>query len=315
MWDLPRSPSADRPTLQDVDAQLPDYFSDRELGPPPLLLDDLPSTAWIGISATFHRFADQQFFGAEFPEQCEDGKGISGTSMAGLRALLVSHIPRLGGWPREDEPPDTITAMDLVVFGWVHAQEPSVAGHHGYFGHDHYTFDRRAGRARWSSEINRILERNGVALRQEPDGTVVRVDTAAATVATRSPVPSVGDVQVDEKIATALRKYRAPDAAVRREALEALWDAFERIKTVVDPSSKKQSVRALIDLMADEGASRDAIEAESVALTKIGNDFQIRHHEVDKHTVEESLIDPLFIRALALVDSAARAIVRRAGDA
>jgi len=94
-----------------------------------------------------------------------------------------------------------------------------------------------------------------------------------------------------------------------------LWDAFERIKTVVDPISKKRSVRALIDLMADEGASRDAIEAEFVALTKIGNDFQIRHHEVNKHTVEESLIDPLFIRALALVDSAARAIVRRAGDA
>ena len=117
---------------------------------------------------------------------------------------------------------------------------------------------------------------------------MVRVDSAAATVATRSPVPSVGDVQVDEKIATALRKYRAPDAAVRREALEALWDAFERIKTVVDPISKKRSVRALIDLMADEGASRDAIEAEFVALTKIGNDFQIRHHEVDKHTVEES---------------------------
>jgi len=295
-----------------VEDQLPDYFSDRELGPPALLLDALPSTAWIGISATFYRFADQHFFAAEFPEQCQDGKGISGTSMAGLRALLVSHIPRLGGWPSEDEPPDTVTAMDLVVFGWVHAQEPNVAEHHGYFGHDHYTFDRRAGRARWRSEINRILERNCVAIRQEPDGTVVRVDTAAATVAMLSPVPSVGDIQVDEKITTALRKYRAPDAAVRREALEVLWDAFERIKTVVDPTDKKRSVRALIDLMAGEVASREAIDMEFASLTKIGNDFQIRHHEVDKHWVEESLIDPLFIRALALIDSAARAIARQA---
>src|SRR5690349_14728600 len=100
----------------------PAYFSENELGPRPLVLDELTPAAWTGISATFYRFADQHYFAAEFPEQCPDGKGTMGTSMAGLRALLVSHIPTLGDWPREDKQPDTITAMDLVVFGWRHAQ-------------------------------------------------------------------------------------------------------------------------------------------------------------------------------------------------
>ncbi len=231
--------------------------------------------------------------------------------MAGLRALLTALVPQLGGWPGEDEPPETITAMDLVVFGWSHAQEPQISSHHDFFNHDHYKFDRQAGRARWRSDINRILERNGVALRQETDGTVVRVDSASTSVATRSPVPSSGDDQLDEKVATALRKFRDPDVAVRREALEALWDAFERIKTVIDPANKKRSVEALIDLMGNEAASRAAIDSEFTALTKLGNDFQIRHHEVDRHQVEQALIDPLFVRALALVDAAVRAIARR----
>lgn len=151
-------------------ANAPTYFSDTELGPRALVLDDLPETAWTGISATFHRFADQHYFAAEFPEQCSDGKGVSGTSMAGLRALLVAHIPTLGDWPREHQQPDTATAIDLVVFGWQHTQKPTVASHHGYFGHDHLSFDQVAGRKQWRTEINRVMERNDVALRQEPGG-------------------------------------------------------------------------------------------------------------------------------------------------
>ncbi len=284
------------------------YFSDTELGPPPLVLDDLPPTAWTGISATFHRFADQHYFAAEFPEQCPDGKGVSGTSMAGVHALLVSHIPKLGGWPREHEQPDTVTAMDLVVFGWHHAQEPIVESHHSFFGHDHYTFDQAAGRGRWHAEVNQILSRNGVALRQEADGRVTRIGTTAAVVVTQSPVPPTGDPQLDEKILTALHKYQDPDVGVRREALEALWDAFERVKTVIDPSDKKRSAEALIDLMVVDTASRKAVVDEFAALTSLGNDFQIRHHEVARHPVEPAIIDLLFVRCLALIDSAARAL-------
>lgn len=289
----------------------PVYFSDTELGPGPLVLDDLPPAAWTGISATFHRFAGQQYFAAEFPEQCPDGKGVSGTSMAGLRAVLVSHIPTLGDWPRELQPPDTITAMDLVVFGWHHAQEPKVDSHHGYFGHDHYSFNQAGGRERWRTEINRILERNGVALRQEPDGRVIRVGTVAAGVLMQSPIPATGDAQLDEKIATALRKYQDPDVTMRREALEALWDAFERVKTVIDPSEKNRSAEALIELMVADPASRKVIADEFTALTRLGNDFQIRHHEVARHPVEPAVIDLLFVRGLAVIERAARALVAR----
>ena len=214
--------------------------------------------------------------------------------MAGLRAMLIAHIPRLGDWPREHQQPDTVTAMDLVVFGWHHAQQPIVEDHHSFFRHDHYKFDQEVGRERWRTEINRILERNGVALRQEPDGRVVRVGTVAVGVITRSPIPSIGDDQLDEKLTTALRKYENPDVAVRKEALEALWDAFERVKSVIDPSDKKRSAATLIEMIVPDRASRDALAQEFEVLTRLGNEFQIRHHEVARHPVSAAMIDLLF---------------------
>lgn len=128
-------------------------------------------------------------------------------------------------------------------------------------------------------------------------------------------MPTTGDDQLDDKIATALHKYQDLEVAVRREALEPLWDAFERVKTVIDPTDKKRSTNELIDLMASNGASRRVIAEEFSALTRLGNDFQIRHHEVVKHTVEPEMIDLLFLRALALVEGSVRAVIldRRRG--
>ena len=46
------------------------------------------------------------------------------------------------------------------------------------------------------------------------------------------------------------------------EALEALWDAFEQVKTVIDPTNKKRSAETLVDLMVAEPASRRAVANE-----------------------------------------------------
>ena len=266
--------------------------------------------AWMGISATFHRLAEQHYFAADFPERCPDGQGVSGTNMDALHRLLNGHVPTLGCVPIDQQHPATATAMDIVEFCWRHVQEPHVANHHSFFHHDHYQFDQGAGRDLWRAEINQILRLNGVALRLEPKGRVVRIGTVAAELTIQSPVPDSGDAQLDTKIASAVDKYRDPDLDVRREALEALWDAFERVKTVLDPNNKKASAEALVELMARDSASRTVLDDEFTALTKLGNEFQIRHHEVEKHTVEPAMIDMLFVRCLALVEGAIRAKVQ-----
>ena len=83
-------------------------------------------------------------------------------------------------------------------------------------------------------------------------------------------------------------------------AVEKLWDAFERLKTVHVGLGKKQSAKLLIDVASAGNADfKNLIEDEFRKLTDIGNSFRIRHHETDKHEIiEEAHYDYLFMRCL-----------------
>ena len=69
---------------------------------------------------------------------------------------------------------------------------------------------------------------------------------------------------------------------VRRESLEKLWDAWERLKTVEPGRDKRESAGRLLDKAATEPTLRTRLEEEAIALTNIGNTFMIRHTEIDK---------------------------------
>ena len=234
--------------------------------------------------------------------------------MAALENLLNAHVPKLRGVPIDQQHPDTVTAMDVVEFGWLHVQEPQVTSRHSYFHHNHYQFDQKAGRDDWREQINRILGLNSVALRLEANGRVARIGTVAAEMVVQTPIPKSGDPHLDAKIDSAVSKCGDPDSNVRQEALEALWDALERVKTVIDPNDKKQSADALIGLMAGDVAGRAVLTDEFRTLTEIGNEFQIRHHEVARHPIDSAMIDLFFVRGLALVEGAVRALVRHHGQ-
>lgn len=66
-------------------------------------------------------------------------------------------------------------------------------------------------------------------------------------------------------------------------ATEKLWDAFERIKTYYRKCDKKTSASKVVDTMSKRNSDfNKIISAEFSALTQIGNDFRIRHHETNK---------------------------------
>jgi hypothetical protein len=100
----------------------------------------------------------------------------------------------------------------------------------------------------------------------------------------------------------ARRNFTSPDIRIRREAVERLWDGWERLKTLINPTNKKQSITELLDKAASEPTLRDVLEKDALELTRIGNAFQIRHAEVGKPTVQESeQVDYLFHRLFSLV--------------
>jgi len=72
--------------------------------------------------------------------------------------------------------------------------------------------------------------------------------------------------------------------------------------------NKKKGVALLIRLMTADGSAQVVLNEEFERLTKVGNDFQIRHHETSKIAVAPEIVDYLFVRAYALLDSAVRGL-------
>jgi hypothetical protein len=96
-------------------------------------------------------------------------------------------------------------------------------------------------------------------------------------------------------------KFLSHDPEVRRESLEKLWDAWERLKTLNNPN-KKLGVAVLLDQAAPEPAFRSTLDNEAKELTRIGNEYQIRHSETNKIVINNDAdVDYLFHRLFSLM--------------
>jgi len=107
------------------------------------------------------------------------------------------------------------------------------------------------------------------------------------------------DDELDKLIQEA--KERFHKTSDKQIALEKLWDAFERIKTFYG-GKKNVSGEKLVELISTD-FDKPFINEEFKSLTKIGNDYRIRHHEQDKIEIKDiKHIEYLFLRMLALLN-------------
>src|SRR5699024_6681658 len=74
---------------------------------------------------------------------------------------------------------------------------------------------------------------------------------------------------------------RASDSDKKQIALEKIWDCFERLKTIYG-DKKKQSLNELLNNISRNSSELySKLNQEFSELTKIGNEFQIRHFETN----------------------------------
>jgi hypothetical protein len=135
-----------------------------------------------------------------------------------------------------------------------------------------------------------------------------------ARIAERQPTPEMltellssgmsatGEPVLDDLLKTARDCIRDPNPDTRRHGLEKLWAAWERLKTL-DPSLKKRdSIQKLLASASPNEDFRDVLESEARALTDIGNQFQIRHFEIDRTPIsDDAQVYYLFHRLWALI--------------
>ena len=104
-------------------------------------------------------------------------------------------------------------------------------------------------------------------------------------------------------LAMILAYYKEPRPGNRQIAVEKMWDAFERLKSYYSAMKKNESADKVISNMAaGQQAYVELFTAEFKTLTKIGNEYRIRHHETDKIEITDlHFYDYFFNRCLSLI--------------
>jgi AbiJ N-terminal domain 4 len=277
------------------------YFTDRNFGPVPRTTTELDEAVRRGIIGLLRTRANDGSFGLEYPELCTDGRGPIGTDINALRDALAAH--RLFNFIDQGAPlPTTFEVLDLIEFGFENIAEPRRGDFHGFFGHYHLGFAQAEGRAAYCAAINRILERSGVAFELKDTGRVERIAPEVLREALSQAVFRTGDSILDEMLERARTRFLSRNPETRRGSLETLWDAWERLKSLEGGADKRESTARILSRASEEPNFRGVLEVESRTVTDIGNEFMIRHSEIDKIPIaDDEHVDFLFHRLFALV--------------
>ena len=287
-----------------------EYFSDKESKSKPQTVDSVTPAAWGGIVALIQSLVATGAFGKQYPEMCPDGDGPTGTDEQSLVLALKAEVPDIQ-WPLKTEErehwetkpwaPETMAALDLIQFCYQAIAQPIQGSYHSFFRHHHLSFDEEAGKDYYREKINTIFRRNGIAFGLEYDGAIKRIIPEQFKIFIATHIRT-GDSVLDNMIDDAQRKFLNPDTKIRKEAIERLWDCWERIKTLENPTNKKESISTLLDKASTDPDTRLMLEKEARKLTDIGNTFHIRHSEVTQIVISDnSIIDYLFYRLFALI--------------
>ena len=277
-------------------------FTERHGGMKPRVSEELDERCRLGLLGLIEARISEEWFGQAFPFACEDGLGNAGTDSNKLSGKMAAY-----GVIRPDERrcsgsyPTDGQVFNLIEFSYEYIAEPSAGDSHSYWGHTHYSYNQEVGRTKFEGEVNRLFERNGLAFELK-QGQVTRMAPTGLQEALAETVFHTGDKALDDLLEDARHKFLNRDLKVRRESLEKLWDAWERLKTIEPGKDKKVQATALLAKASIEPSFQERLKKEARELTDIGNKFMIRHTETDKVPISESThIDYLFQRMFAII--------------
>jgi len=281
-----------------------DYYTDREYGPVARSLETIDERLWRGLYSLIDTRLDDGSFGNRFPLACPDSAANAyGTDRSAFGHMLEAEVPWIA-WPlRADVIPDPPVVLDLLEFCAASVGVPLPGSYHSYFQHHHLSWDREAGLAQFVADVNRLFDRNGVAFELTPDGKARRTLPPHLGQALYHANFATSDRITDGLLEDARARFLAPKVEDRRDGLEKLWDAFERIKTLEPGLDKKASANALLDRAARPGSRlREVLAREAMELTSIGNNHRIRHSEISQEPLDTTVqVDYLFGRLFAFI--------------
>ena len=289
------------------------YFSEREYGEVPRDNEEISVPAWSGIRAIIKSRLDDGSFGKQYPVECPYDTYIVATNKDHLWSAMQGDIPALKDRPWElsvEELPKTTVVLDTVEFCWdciampyrdadpcFYSGRPSLIYHID-------GFNIELGRKEFRQAINRIFSRNGLAYQLIEGGNIERSPYTVLGEELVSVHFRTGDEELDDLLEKARVKFLDRDEEIRREALEELWDAWERLKTLKLHLNKREGIKKLLNRASGPSSPRlrARLETEASELTGIGNELRIRHSETSQEMLTKNEhIDYLFHRLFSLI--------------
>jgi hypothetical protein len=280
------------------------YFSERELGVKPRTEEIISFAAWGGIFTEVQSLIKKGAFGGKYPILCEDGGHIIGNDIYSLHHAVNAQMFDIDLSKKIDAEniPKTFSILDFIEFCYLIVAKPEEYGHHIFFDHKHLAFDKEKGECEFREEINRIFSRNGLAYELKDNGKIERLAPPILHESLVSAYFDTGDEALDKMLEDSRIKFLNVNPKIRREAVERLWDCWERLKTLED-GDKKKSIETLLSKAAQcNDEFKKQLNDEATALTKIGNSFHIRHSEKNQcHLTDSAHFDYLFHRLFSMV--------------
>lgn len=157
--------------------------------------------------------------------------------------------------------------------------------------------------------INDIFSEAGLLYELTDEKNIERiVENSPLTKEIENNFAAVSEVGTRDLLKDAVALYKTPNSTARQDSVEKIWDALERLKTYYTRLNKSQSITKIVNDMANGNSNFiNLFDNEFIQLTKIGNDYRIRHHETNKFEItDERYYDYFFNRCLSLIALAIR---------
>lgn len=152
--------------------------------------------------------------------------------------------------------------------------------------------------------INDIFSEAGLLYELTDEKIIERiVENSPLTKEIENNFTAVSEVGTRELLKDAVALYKTPNSTARQDSVEKIWDALERLKTYYTTLNKSQSIKKIVNDMANGNSNFiNLFDNEFRTLTDIGNSYRIRHHETDKFEItDERYYDYFFNRCLSLI--------------
>lgn len=237
-------------------------------------------------------------FSYDFPEHCPDNNAPCGCDVNRMKTVFYGETGI-----NYDETMDTPSEggiFSLVEFLYNHCSKPTHYREHSFFGHlDIGEVSKNLGQQRFTTEVNSLFKKLKIPFTLD-SGKIIKMGNEIFEKVIDPNIFNTEDAQTNVLLKKSISFFKEVDRTNRSMALEKLWDAWERIKTLEDVD-KKTGVEKLLSKGIANEELRKQIDNEAKILTSIGNQFQIRHFEKDKIPLNEEDVDYLYYRLFNLI--------------